>query len=367
MAESGVKSKLGQRSWPAAGRRPGWALLAVLVMGGCGTARILPPVSPFPPVSRWELPLAAPLASPLATDGNLVFAVSSTGILTAIDPVTGRTVWIRAAMNPGFVAARSGFLVFVEKGGLVWGLNPADGNGEWKTATRVQDVQSVRLDGNRIFVGGASGIAALVVSTGERRFDLPAKDVRDIDAAGDWVAALEEGSLQVRRREDGGIRFRLQSPEGAFGAPAVFPDGRMVVGSGDRLVRAISPEGKFTWRFRVGARMKDRPLDYLDGRRVGVASFEGVFYELSLRGGDMKNRVLLPSRPYGAPVLRAGRIFVPVFEDEIVVIDVGTTKLFGRARYGGGFLTPPILAQGRLVAEITGPRRIVALEMAPER
>lgn len=276
-------------------------------------------------------------------------------------------MWTRQGMSPGFVAARPGFLVFVEKGGLVWGLNPANGNGEWKTATRVQEVQSVRLDGNRIFLGGASGIGALVVSTGELRFDLPAKDVRDIDVASDWVATLEEGSLQVRRREDGGIRFRLQSPEGAFGAPAIFPDGRMVVGSGDRLVRAISPEGKFKWRFRVGARVKDRPLDYLDGKRVGVISFEGVFYELSLKGGDMKNRVLLPSRPYGAPALRGGRILVPVFEDEIAVIDARAAKLLGRARFGGGFLTPPVLVQGRLIAEISGPRRIVALETAPER
>ncbi|MEO7993699.1 MAG: DNA polymerase III subunit gamma/tau, partial [bacterium] len=36
------------------------------------------------------------------------------------------------------------------------------------------------------------------VSTGEVRFDLPVKDVPDIDVAGEWIAALEEGSLVVR-------------------------------------------------------------------------------------------------------------------------------------------------------------------------
>ena len=38
----------------------------------------------------------------------------------------------------------------------------------------------------------------------------------------------------------------------------------------------------------MGARLKDKPLDYTDGKRVGVLSYEGVFYELSLGGGDMR-------------------------------------------------------------------------------
>ena len=283
----------------------------------------------------------------------------------AIDPATGSTLWTRSGLNPGFVAARPSFVVFVEKGGVVWGLNAQDGTAQWKTTTAVRDVQSVRLDGNRVFLGGGSGLAALVVSTGELRFDLAAKDVRDLDVAGDWLASLEEGALLVRKREDGAIKFRLASPEGEFGSPALFADGRVVVGSGTRLVRAISPSGEFKWRFKVGARVRDRPLDYLDGKRVGVLSFEGVFYELSLGGGDMRRRALFPSRPFGPPLLMAGRIWAPIFEDEISVIDPRTAKVIGRSRFGGSFISPPILVAGRLLAEVSGPRRIVAIETAP--
>lgn len=283
----------------------------------------------------------------------------------AVDPATGSTLWTRSGLKPGFVAARPGFVVFVEKGGVVWGLNAQDGTAQWKTTTGVTDVQSVRLDGNRVFLGGASGLAALVVSTGESRFDLPAKDVRDLDVAGDRLAHVEEGALVVRNREDGVIRFRLASPEGEFGSPALFSDGRVVVGSGTRLVRAISPSGEFKWRFKVGARVKDRPLDYLDGKRVGVLSFEGVFYELSLGGGDMRRRALFSSRPFGPPLLMGGRIWAPIFEDEISVIDARTTRIIGRSRFGGSFLSPPILVAGRLLAEVAGPRRIVAIETAP--
>jgi hypothetical protein len=204
-----------------------------------------------------------------------------------------------------------------------------------------------------------------MASSGELRFDRTAKGVRDIDAAGDSLASVEEGALMVRGREDGAMRFRLASPEGEFGAPAIFPDGRLVVGSGNRLVRSVSARGAFTWRFKVGARVKDRPLDFRDGKRVGVISFEGVFYELSLKGGDMKRRVLLSSRPFGPPVLLAGRVWAPIFEDEIVAIDPRTEKLLGRTKFGGGFLSSPLLLAGRLLAEISGPRRIVALETAP--
>lgn len=339
--------------------------MGFLLMGGCGKARVLPPASPFPPVSRFERPLEAPLSSPLATDGTLVFSASSDGSVAALNPLSGETVWTRPGQNPGFVAARPSFVVLVEKGGVVWGLNTQDGSAQWKTTTNVEGVQSVRLDGNRVFLGGISGFAAIMVSTGEVRFDVPAKNVGDIDAAGDLLASLEDGALVVRGREDGVIRFRLESPEGLFGAPAIFPDGRIVVGSGDRLVRAISPEGRFQWRFKVGARVKDRPLDYLDGERVGVVSFEGVFYELSLGGGDLRHRALLASRPFGPPILAAGRIWVPVFEDEMAVIDPRATKLLGRARFGGGFLSPPVLVGGHLVAEVSGPRRLVSIGTAP--
>ena len=340
-------------------------LMALLSFLACARARVLPPGSPFPPKARWEKILDFPLTSPLATDGTLVFAALSTGSIVGMDPSTGDTVWTRPGLRPGFVVARQSLLVFVETGGVVWGINAEDGSAKWKITTNVLDVQSVRIDGNRVFLGGALGLAAVVVSTGEMRFDLKAKDVRHIDVAGDSLASLEEGALVVRGREDGAIRFRLASPEGEFGAPTIFSDGRLVVGSGTRLVRAISARGEFRWRFKVGARVKDRPLDFLDGKRVGVISFEGVFYELSLKGGDMKRRVLLSSRPFGPAWLMAGRIWAPIFEDEIAVIDPRTAKLIGRTRYGGGFLSPPILVGGRLLAEVSGPRRIVALETAP--
>ena len=288
----------------------------------------------------------------------------STGDISALDPANGNAVWTRPGTSPGFLAARPSFLVFVEKGGVVWGLKTEDGSAQWKTTTQVKDVQSVRLDGNRIFMGGSNGLAALMVSTGELRFEVQGKDVRDIDVAGLSVASVEGAELIVRDRESGGVRFRVASPEGSFGAPALFEDGRVIVGSGSRLVRAISAKGDLQWRFKVGAVVKDRPVDFHDRKRVGVFSFEGVFYELSLGGGDMRRRVLLPSRPYGAAHLAQGRIWAPVFEDEIAAIDPTMLKLVGRTRFGGGFLSAPILAQGRLLAEVTGPRRLVALGIA---
>ena len=333
-------------------------------MSACSKTRPLPPSSPFPPVSRWEKPLDGPLASPPVSDGTSVFTVLSTGAISAFDPATGNPLWTRPGSSPGFLAARPSFLVFVEKGGIVWGLKAEDGTAQWKTTTQVKDVQSVRIDGNRVFLGGSNGLASLMVSTGELRYEVQGKDLRDLDVAGSSVACIEGADLIVRDRETGGIRYRVASPEGSFGAPALFEDGRVVLGSGSRFVRAISAKGDFRWRFKVGAVVKDRPVDFHDRKRVGVFSFEGVFYELSLGGGDMRRRVLLPSRPYGAAQLSQGRIWAPVFEDEIAAIDPATMKLVGRTRFGGGFLSSPILAQGRLFAEVTGPRRIVALGIA---
>jgi hypothetical protein len=276
------------------------------------------------------------------------------------------SIWTRPGDRPGFVAARANSLIFVERGGLVWGINIEDGSARWKATTHVTDVQSIRLDGNRIFLAGASGFAAIMVSTGEILFDVPAKDATSIDVVGDLLASIEGGELVVRNRENGAIKYHLVSPEGEFGAPALSADGRVFVGSGARLVRSVSPSGHFKWRFKVGARVKDRPLVYQNDKRVGILSFEGVFYELSF-GGDMRRRALFSSRPFGPPVLAAERIWAPIFEDEIAAIDPKTTKIIGRAHFGGSFLSVPILVGNHLVAEISGPRRIVGIEIAPPR
>lgn len=345
------------------------SLAGVLILigfaGGCGKALVAPPRPPFPPIARWQKPLDIALSGTLATDGTLAFAALSSGSVMAFNPGGGEPLWTRLGQLAGFVAAKPGFLVFVEKGGVVYGINAQDGNALWKATTSVRDVQPVRMDGNRLFLGGNTGLASLVVSTGEVRFDLPVKDVQEIDVAGESIAALEEGSLVVRARDDGHERFSVKSPEGEFGAPALFADGRVVLGSGTRLVRAVSKNGSFRWKFKVGARVKHRPLDYLDGKRVGIISFEGVYYEVSLGGGDMRHRVLLTSRPFASPILFAGRIWVSIFEDETAVIDAKTVKLIGRAKYGGSFLSPPLLVGGHLVAEVAGPRRLVGLLTAP--
>jgi outer membrane protein assembly factor BamB len=336
----------------------------ILALFGCGKTKVAPPTLPFPPSSRWEMPREIAASGSPATDGNLVFSSLSDGSIQAVDPADGKVVWTRPGAQSGILAARPSLLVFVEKGGVVWGIRGEDGGAQWKTATEVTGVQSVHLDGNRVFLGGASGFASVIVSTGELRYDLPATNVRDIDAEGDLLALIENGDLLVRERETGTVRYRLASPEGSFGSPAIFSDGRLVVGSGNRLVRGISSDGGFTWRFKVGATVRNRPLDFGDRKRVGVVSYEGVFYELSLGGGDMRRRTPLASRPFGDPRLASGYIWTTVYEDEVAAIDPRTGKIVGKTRFGGSLLSNPIQVRGRLVAEVSGPRRLVGIGLA---
>ena len=342
-----------------------WLALSCLALSACAPPKLTPLKSPFPPTSRWERTLDGASSGPLVSDGTAVFTAASDGTVSAWDAATGAPLWSRKVGGAARLAVRPGLLVCAESSGIVWGLETSDGGARYKTTTGVTGVSTLRVDGNRVFLGGSAGFAALIASTGELRFDLPATQVRDLDVAGEWLAAIEDGQLVERARETGLVRFKLASPEGEFGAPALFPDGRVVVGSGMRLVRSVSSKGRFGWRFKVGARVKDRPLDFGDGRRVGILSYEGVFYEVSLKGGDMRRRAPLASRPFGPATLVSGRIFAPIFDDDLVSIDSRTLKVLGRTRFGGSYLHAPVLAGDRMIAEVAGPRRLVALGLVP--
>jgi hypothetical protein len=230
---------------------------------------------------------------------------------------------------------------------------------------------------------------------------------RALHALGDRLVSIESGRIVVRARSDGTVVSTIGRIEGRrgggsdrvddggaansegggeFGRPVLLADGSVVVGSGPRAVREFAPDGRPRWRFRVGAAVEGRALPapvrgpgMKPPREVMFASREGVLYSVS-RGGSMNRRAILPSRPFGDPLLLSGAeaangasdpgragavILVPCFEDEVMAFDPLSPKPLGRIRFPGGFASPPVLAGSHLVATLSSPPRLAGVKVRP--
>lgn len=325
-----------------------------------------PPQSPFPPLSRWETALPSSAFGPIASDGPRIFVPLTNGEIAAYDATTGFALWTRPASGSAnwFVAANDRVVFAVSEDGVALGIDASTGDAVWKRETGFRSVRTLALDANRAVIGGDDGLVSLDAVRGDIRFSIATPPVSALDLAGERLASIESGRLVVRARADGAVLFSLGSPESTWGRPRLLQDGSVVLGSGQRSVREVSQSGKLKWRFRVGAAVTDRPIEGAT-REDGVffASREGVFY-VSTRGGSLKNRAVLPSRPYSDPLALGRAILVPCREDEVVAIDPRAGRRLGTTRFPGTFTQPPVLATGgRIAAVVSSPARLIGVEV----
>lgn len=300
----------------------------------------------------------------IATDGARVFVALSSGEVLSFDGITGQPGWSRGEGEALRLAANDRALVGVDPQGIVWGLNRETGDAEWKRPTDLGPPLSVALDGNRAFIGATFGTAGIDAVRGEVRFVHRTPGTRDVIVHAERIVAVESGEIVARNRSDGERVWSVAPPDGEPARPAVLLDGSIVAGAGPRAVREVSPSGKLRWRFRVGASAARRAVELArPSRDVAFVSREGVLYRVS-RGGSMTGRVVLPSRPYADPAVFGRLILVPCFEDEVVAVDPVAGRIVGRARFPGGFLTPPVRVGRFLVAVVANPTRLVGLALA---
>lgn len=135
--------------------------------------------------------------------------------------------------------------------------------------------------------------------------------------------------------------------------PAVDPDtGRVIVGTRDRFVRSINPEGKVEWEFRTGA-----PIIAGATIRDGIAYVpggDGNMYALRIRDGSVVWQYDTDEQLATAPLVTENRAYVASQSNTLFAVDRETGKWLWQYRRDipNGFMihgaSAPVISMGVL-------------------
>ncbi len=270
----------------------------------------------------------------LASEGNLLFAASGFGTVSALDPATGQKKWTKALEVPirSAPTAKDGRIYVTTVSNEVFALSASDGEIVWKFR-------------------GVSESAGLLSNTS------PAID------GGYVVVPYTSGDLVAFRESDGGpVWTDSLSKTGRLSSLAQLNDiaGRPVIFGGQ--VYAISHGGRFaSLDLKSGKRLWDRDITgvqtpWVAGGHVFVVNLDNQVMALSRTDGKVRWIVSLNDAVEGGkargqwsgPVLAGGRLWLVSSKGLVVTLAPQSGERLGSFSLGDGMFIPPIVANNTI-------------------
>ena len=236
-----------------------------------------------PPTYWWS--------SPALAEGTLYVAAGSAK-LAALDASSGRVFWqvdLRNEAEAGAINASplpAGDKVFVAtQGGGLLALDAKSGKQLWRAVIGTS-VSSPAADGDTVFVGSRDGMYAVGADTGKLKWwaDLP----RGVDASpavlqGAVYVGGRDGCVYALAADSGKIQWRQPVSKQWLHSSPLATDDSVVVGTLDGDVVSLDrATGKQRWATRLGGAVYSSPV--LAGDRVLIGSRDCSLYALSLTG-----------------------------------------------------------------------------------
>jgi outer membrane protein assembly factor BamB len=332
---------------------------AVVACASCAGHRPTPAPPVFPLSPAWKTPLDDFVEPPLAADHARVFVASRDGAVRALELSTGRVLW-KVDGIPGRLTATDGTLLVRAEDGAVWSLTPRSGAVRWKVETGVTGALAAVLDDARALVAG-HGLVALDLASGQTVWSDPGGEettAPPVPAGSRLLTGEKDGTLRCRDRATGVTLWTLRTRGPLLAPPLVdLARRRIYLGTTDKRILEVDLEkGRPGWRWIVGADVASHGL--LLPRQLLFASYDAVLWSLG-RGGSLRWRGALPSRPLSGPVMLRGRVLVACLENEIVAFSPETGARTGALRTAAEIRTPPLVADSLVVVGLRD-RSVVA-------
>jgi len=246
--------------------------------------------------------------------------------------------------NPGITAD-----AYFIAGQGVARFNRTSGDLLWRVLAEEQLFEPV-VTGNRVVVGGSSGVFSIDATNGEIRWQ------RDLDAPafspvvhGDLVfVATQDGSLRALVKQSGEERWNRRLGTGWIYPPAVSGE-LLITGGQDAEIWALEPvTGRPRWHRKLEQEMVYRPVA-LDGDQVLITTFSGDVMALDSQSGVEQWRTRFPSPSLTASV-SSDRVVLPGMDGMLRVLDQTSGKLLWQRAMNGPLAGPVSERNGLLLA-----------------
>ncbi|MBT9382286.1 PQQ-like beta-propeller repeat protein [Pseudooceanicola sp. CBS1P-1] len=273
-------------------------------------------------------------------DGKL-FVASGFGTLSAMDPATGKVIWVQKLLASATGAPTVyGKLVYVTAGeDEAWAISTDDGRVQW-TVSAVPDVNNFSgapspavNDQYAVFGFGSGQVEGVFRKGGMRQWNTPVSGRRlgyarsnmtDITGApvivGNTVYAGNQAGRMVAINLADGTRL-WTADEGPMNPVWVAGGAVFLTSDDNELVRLDAATGKRVWGVQLPfyqPKRKPKKIDsiyaqfgpVLAGGRLAVASSDGKLRFFDPTSGTLVQELDLPGGAASAPVVAGGTLYV---------------------------------------------------------
>jgi outer membrane protein assembly factor BamB len=274
----------------------------------------------------------------LAYEGGRLFVATGFGVVTALDPASGKKVWERNLGTPvrSSPTAAGGRVLVMTTDGRLFTLSAADGSEVWsfrglpEKASIISNA-SPAVDGEIAIVPYATGdVVALNLNSGQSVWTESLTTTR-------MISNLTAMSDAARPAISGGTVF------------AISHGGQMIatsLKSGERLWQANLPGMQMPW---------------VAGEAVFVADTTGLLTALNRRDGSVMWATKLPGgKLWSGPVLAGGKLWLASDTGKLVGVEATLGKVETQQDLGGPVYIAPIVVGGRMYV-LNDKARLIAL------
>lgn len=334
---------------------------------------------------RWSIPIASANQSPagtvsspaLARDGTIYVgsAFESTDVsayarrLLAISP-QGTTNWIFCTGGPvtsSPAIAADGTVYVGSQDGNLYAINPK-GTTNWvfRVGGAIPSSPAVGADGtiyangisnyfNKLFAVWPNGGLRWVFAMGAVSFSAQASAQFSSPSIGPgggiYIGSQDKHIYAIN--PDGTTNWVFPLTTVTYASPAIGPDGTVYVGADDHNVYAIDTHGKLKWKFGTGSYVECSAAVSADGR-IYIGSLDGDFYALNTNG--VKQWAAATGMVSSSPAIGAdGTVYVGSLDTFYALAPSGTNRwTLSAGGSGSVFASPAIAGDGTVYVTMGG-------------
>lgn len=276
----------------------------------------------------------------LAVGGGRLFVTTGFGALVALDPATGRQLWVQEteAAVTGAPSYRDGLVYLVSRDNRAWAIDAENGRVRWQltgtpsSSGMVGGAAPALGDRLAVFPFGASELIATLRKSGVRVWSAAIPGQRRgavyaqvTDITGDPVitddriyVATQSGRTAALEAAGGERIWTVE--EGAYSPVLPVGDSVFLVSDQARLIRLDAATGDVIWSVELPYFTRERPRRFkevyshygpiLAGGRLIVASNDGLIRSFAPESGKLLGTVPLPGGASTDPVVAGGTLYL---------------------------------------------------------